>query len=527
MKWYRHTAIGGLLLLFGAVACADLDVLNLDDADTERVLATPGDVEALIGDSYQTWWHANYGPGFQPRAYSQIGAMAFEWSPMAANFGMIQMSMLPREELANNTSDSFFDDYFTNWYRAYAAIKSVNDGLNFIQEGGTLPGGNARGEAFALFVRGLSQGTIALLYDQGLIMTPDVDPIDITGADLVPYTEIMAAAIADLNAVITIAQGNSFTLGSGWIPGVSVDNNMLVQLAHAYQARFLAEVARTPAERDAVPWGQVIDHVDAANIMADFAPVMDNVNWRHVWHVYSSFNGPWDQVNPFIYGMADQSGGYQAWRTTPLGERSGFIFITPDLRFPQGATHEAQVDNPGLYHINKGEAGWVRADRGTWRWSHYWDVREAANLQLNWAGPARELTVPEMNLLKAEGLLRTGDPDGAATLINLTRVANGGLNATDAGATNTDCVPRLADGSCGDLMEMLKWEKRIETVKTRLGSWFFDMRGWGDHAEGTPLHFPMPAEDLNVLQLPVYTHGGVGGSDAAGPGTYDIGGPSF
>ena len=37
---------------------------------------------------------------------------------------------------------------------------------------------------------------------------------------------------------------------------------------------------------------------------------------------------------------------------------------------------------------------------------------------------------------------------------------------------------------------------------------------------GTPLHFPVPAKELQTLQLPVYTFGGVGGEAAAPVGTY-------
>lgn len=84
-----------------------------------------------------------------------------------------------------------------------------------------------------------------------------------------------------------------------------------------------------------------------------------------------------------------------------------------------------------------------------------------------------------------------------------------------AGAADS-CVPQRPDGSCGTLMDALKYEKRIEDTHTHLGSWFFDSRGWGDLLAGTPVMFPIPAMELELMGLTPYTFGGVGGNCAAG-----------
>jgi hypothetical protein len=132
-----------------------------------------------------------------------------------------------------------------------------------------------------------------------------------------------------------------------------------------------------------------------------------------------------------------------------------------------------------------------------------------------------------MNLLKAEGLFRTNDKAGAAAIINETRTAHG-LSATDAAGTNASCVPKLPNGSCGDLWEMLKWEKRLETVHTGItgAGWWFDSRGWGDLWADTPVQWPVPCKELQVLQLlPCNTYGGPGGEMVAAGSTYDWPGP--
>ena len=113
-----------------------------------------------------------------------------------------------------------------------------------------------------------------------------------------------------------------------------------------------------------------------------------------------------------------------------------------------------------------------------------------------------EILIAEVRLLKAEALFRNGDKSGAAAIINETRVP-AGLNATDASNTNTSCVPKLPDESCGDLWEMLKWEKRVETSGYGLfgANFWFDSRGWGDLWEGTYLQLPVPCGEMEVLQM--------------------------
>jgi hypothetical protein len=55
-------------------------------------------------------------------------------------------------------------------------------------------------------------------------------------------------------------------------------------------------------------------------------------------------------------GMADQSGNFQTWLSQPVLQREprtpegvDLLIITPDTRFPQGATLEAQQENHGAH----------------------------------------------------------------------------------------------------------------------------------------------------------------------------------
>jgi hypothetical protein len=284
-------------------------------------------------------------------------------------------------------------------------------------------------------------------------------------------------------------------------------------------------VARTPAERAAVDWTKAIAEVDGG--ITTTYEVEDDDNRFDFWmQDYMSFYGAWNQMNYFINGMADTSGQYEEWMAKPVGDRTAIVIQTPDKRFPQGNTFAAQQAAPGLYVRAKtnttGEGGWVRAERGTWRWSNYLDKRHKAFYDATNVGAALPIiTKSEMDLIKAEGLIQLNRAAEALPLINATRVGNGGLPAaTLAGAPGgNSCVPQLPTGACGDLMEVLKWEKRVEQNVTVYGGWFFDSRGWGDLYEGTALHYPVPAKELEVRQLPLYTFGG-GGEGSAPVGNY-------
>jgi hypothetical protein len=59
----------------------------------------------------------------------------------------------------------------------------------------------------------------------------------------------------------------------------------------------------------------------------------------------------------------------------------------------------------------------------------------------------------------------------------------------------------------------------METAYTGLGQWFVDSRGWGDLVQGTPLHYPVPFQELDARQKPYYGLGG-GGTASAAVGTY-------
>jgi hypothetical protein len=556
MTNFRKTAVFGTLLLLGAAGCADLEVVNNNDPDRGRALATPGDVESLIAGSYSQWFVADHKlPGDAGSPTMFLSTQAFMHSATAANFGILTYSRIPRSPIQNSITDQDYSYITFNWTTNYRALAAVAEGMRALRDDPTIAEGLGEEEAlrarlFGTLVQGLAHGSIALLYDRGYVIDENVTTVDEEGnpvmlGEPVGYNQVMAAALAKFDAAIAMASSAAaadLEIPGEWIgtgTDAPVDMETLVQMMNSMKARYRANVARTAAERAAVNWTQVLAEVGAGvHSNFDISTEFTDTDWAGDLTLWYGSLSTWQQVTLFIYGMADQSGAYQQWLAQPVLSRDAFfngstpvVIVSPDLRFPRGTTaaQQAQAANRGRYiRIRATAAGAInnavqfsRPDRGTWRWSQYYN-NQADDVQVY--NPFPLIDYDEMRMLAAEAHFRRGELQLAADSINVTRVFNG-LNATNAAGLNTSCVPKLPNGSCGNLFEMLKWEKRMETFfrGPLWVGWFFDSRGWDDLYRGTPLQLPIPAEQYSILGLGApYTFGGVGGTSASTGSTYQF-----
>jgi hypothetical protein len=510
------------LLLIGAAGCVDLDVQNPNDPDAGRAISTAGDVQALISGAFSRWQRVQWYDGFTMAMSNASGEHVAPWG----NSGMEMYARIPRVPTSNVAGGAQVLNIVYQWFESYRAIAAVRDGLKSIDDGAVDldadlgPGSTLRARAFGKYMQGLAHATIATLYDSGFVYDETIDPGTVT---LQGYQDVMTAALAYFAEAATLASSGSFTIPAEWM-SVDVSSATLAQLARSQAARFRANVARTPAERAAVDWNAVAADA-AAGVTADWSVHSQCFphNFCEEGLSYRLFPG-WQMQNNWVAGMADQSGAYQAWIGTPTLSKVPFIIVTPDTRWPQGPDEATQLANPGTYYsVNSGSSRiWARPDRGTWRWSYYYQTYEPyLTHSIADVGDLPLVTVREMKALIAERDYRAGNLAAVASFVNETRTL-AGLNATDAAGTNTSCVPKLPNGSCGDLWEMFKWEKRIETqfAATLRSGWWLDGRGWGDLMEGTLLQFPVPYQDYQLLGLTPYNFGGVGGVSAAPIGTY-------
>ncbi len=511
MKLSKLLAV--VVIAVSAAACGDLEVVNLNDPDRERAISTPTDVESLIAGSFSSWWSA----GHYSRIYIPMSTMADAWSSSWGNFGMREMGSEPREGWNNDPSATYASSLLDAWRDSYKALSSARDGILAIQGGVDLGDGgadNTRALAFGAFVQGMANARIAATFDQAFIIDENTSLDDPNALpQLAPYTEVAAAAMAKFDAAIALAGSGSFTIPSDWVGFDGTwSNARLAQMAHAYKARLMIEVARDEGERAAVNWNQVMAEVGAAGD-EDFQLFGDDTNWA--WsrlHYRAGSHEGWGRSDYRWVGPSDQSGKFQEWSNlTNVQLRTPFVIDTDDRRITGG-----DPTSDGLYQ--KYYAGNnMRAERGTYHWGNYIDSRHRA-IRLN-SGNGFHMAFPakELDYIMAEALFRTGNMQGAADLINVNRIANGQLPAvTTAGDQSARCVPRHpTTGACGDLWEAIKYEKRIELFHFGAGSEFFDDRGWGQLVTNTSIQFPVPGAELDLLLMEIYSFGGAGNPGAA------------
>ncbi len=527
IKYVILLAITASLLLFSG--CMDLSVDNPNNPDTERALSEPGDVEALVGSQYFQWWNGtqkNY-PGMTLAVMS--GASSSSWG----NFGMFDLGAVPRQAFINDASyaDRFMSS--TPWSNLYTAISSSIDGIVAL-EGGLDFGPNdqnraVRMEAFARFVMGISYAQLANHFDQGFIVDEftDFEAIalgDVT-LDPVGYEDLLAFGLDQLDEAISLAESNSFTLPSSWVNGNSLSNMELAMLAKAYKARFIVSNARTPQDRDAIDWAQIRDLtgevVSASPSFFDNADNSLNVEadgelWWSRPHSLMQ-DATWHRPFYPLIGRYDTSGAFDEWISLPLNninsERREFRMVSADRRITGLADGEPDMDAPGS-DFQVASAGNFPADRGLWRRTRYNHFRNNEMYINNFIGPMQHMRFTEIKMYHAEALLRLNAgsvPQAAADLINETRVGRGELEPI-----TTASDPDYA-------FNAMRYEFGIETYATAAGLEFYNIRGWGNWRgedygsleQGTATMFPIPAAELELLEMEIYTFGGGTGEGSA------------
>ena len=537
VRFWCGVMLSGVALVSG---CSDnpLAVTNQNNPDVDRVYGTPRDVETIISKLFQQMWNAQHdfvGIG------AQTMVMSLESHSALANVGMGARAAIPRgtisNSLGNATQSENFRDFDVLTRNSRSAANAIAALDRFIAAG-TGTGSKARdakARSFAYFTLGYGLANVALLYDSAAIITPDV------ASDVVPplsdSEDVMAAALRMIDSALVTSASADATTGAGgwpipttWVSGPEITVGRWQQILRSYKARWRAGVARTPAEREAVDWNAVVNDA-LAGIQSDFIVNADaTAGWGAQWQLQLAVDPTWSQMTPMILGMADTTGAYDAWLATPLTARTPFLLRTPDARFPAGATRTEQQAVTGssragtapgsiLYFRNRPAGEDSPAEPwGNWYYDNwrFWAIRQQGE-----NGPFIAFSLAENEMLAAEGYIRTNRVASAVPLINKYRTRAGLAAIPATSDVNTrvppqpggvGCVPRVPQPpsytttACGNVLEAMKWEKRLETAFTGYAQWFIDSRGWGDLPENTVLEWPVPWQELYArINLNLYT----------------------
>ncbi len=465
-----------LLISMASITCADLDVPNLNTPDREATLKSPDGIKSLTSGLFKTWFtqeQHNFGsPGPAMWVMADWGTVTF------ANYGTRDASEEPRIFFDNQRSYPYENITNNYWRFMYSVVTTANDVLFALDNGVEIGDRGSETEmvrGMAHFMQGLGNGYIGLVFDRAY---PSDEFTDYETIQQTDYQTSINMAISQLEQAIVIFDNNSFTLPSDWINGNAFTNKDMSKLAHSFIARIMVYSARNSEQTDAINWDNVLTHAEKG-INSDFYVQGDPGNWTS-WYKYYMARPNWGKVDMRIVNVLDP--------TIPANWPDGGLSDLP---------HEGKIISNDQrvmtdYEYNSSNN---RPERGLYRWSTYRYKRLDDYVNSNFTGSIIMMRSAENDLFKAEALLRLNRLEDAAAIINAgSRVTRGNLPAIAADQT--------------EIAKAITYERTIELPLTGMGIEYFDMRRNGQLQDGSLLHFPMPAQQLEVVQEPNYTFGG-------------------
>ena len=461
-------------------SCSKLDVKNINNPDRDHVLSSPEGLKALAGSLFNQWFrteqHNLNSPGPSLWVMADWGTVTF------ANYGCVDLSKEPREFYNNTPSYRYHRNIRNYWRNMYSVLSSANDVLTGLNKGIQI-GENGQDtpmvKGMAYMMQGLANGYIGLIFDKGF---PSDEDTDLEHLDATPYTASIDMAINQLEKAIQVFDNNQFTLPQEWMTR-PFTNEDLSKIAHSFIARLMVYSARNQAQTDAIDWQTVLNHTQAG-ITEDFAIDGDgngsDRKWMS-WLKYYMARPSWGKVDMRIIHMLDPN--------QPANWPDAGLSALPNDGVMSSVDQRATTD----FAYNSANN---RPERGTYRWSTYRYTRFDNYIQAHFFAPVVLMRKAENDLLKAEALTHLNRFADAAIIINTgTRVNRGHL------------APVSNNGN--DVIAAIIYERTIELPLTGMGIEYFDMRRHDRLQDGSLLHFPIPAQQLEILQKPFYTFGGI------------------
>lgn len=497
MKALKYIGAIAIVIAFGVTSCEDLETENLNELDSRAVYADQTTYGSIIDGAFLTWWQAIQLD--QPNMPVSVAAQTL--SSSWGNWGMQDLGTIPRQPVQNTFTYTNRGFMTTPWNRLNGALGQANEVLRAMND---LYDGKIEDEdgnditdgvlANAKMLQGLTLGWLGLMFDQAGIVDETIAIEDLPSVELSPYTEVIEAAVTKLSEAATLFEGDP-TATHIAINGLNYDNVQAAGFCRSYAAKFLAYKARNAAETEANDWARILSFANGG-VNSDISPAGDG----NYWWTRILINGQiplWGRVSQRIINMMEGGSGGPS---TDDPEHP-----TAPYPWPNGVSSLPEITNPVDDRIstdfvyNTGVQ--FQSARGYYFFSSY-HFQKYAYYQTAYLGPMPHLTLNEQNLIKAEALIRTGGNKlQAAEYINNTRVDRGGL------------TPMLGTESNDDLLKALYYERLVEFAwDGALNGWFHRRMTTVDQYKlqpGTPEQMPVPAQELEILGLDIYTFGGV------------------
>ena len=486
MRFNSTRLLAGAVALLAAGACKDLDVTNPNNPDITRALASPQDVKNLAISTVNSWYLSS--TYLEPYMMLQVTADAS--TANFGNFGMRFNNLEPRIAYENSSAGGDRAVTESPWNGNYATLGAANDALRAIANGVVIntPAETNKYKVLGLWAQAGSLANLGLLFDKAFITDETFIPGESAPPELKGYKDVVAAAMTKWDALITQTNTGNETYTATDIPITSgvLTTERLNRIANSMAAWTLVMAARNGTENTATPWARVLGYAEKGlsgpqgrGQPFDFVVSGDNNNWYSYINYYGN-EVSWVKVDMRLICRMDPSKACKYNGTNP----GAITNPAADRRATSDYAFTSVIGDPA---------------RGIYMQSPFHHSRYAAHARTSATAartPAPYMLMAENDLLIAEALVRTnGSLQRAADLINRTRVTRGGLAAVSGG-----------DGAAA-LLTAIDYERDVELLNTN-GQQLYDARRFMRLQTGAVRHLPIPAKELETLQLPIYTFGG-------------------
>lgn len=496
MKTKLSSLIAMLLVMILMTNCADLDIQNLNQPDRAAALSNPDDLNSLLEGGTVGMFN---GLMSSQNATLYILADQVTMTNAVRNFwGYSEED--PRQRITNQTT---WDDLATitqHWGAMNTAVSVANDIITFIvvnENEMILSDGTdvtQKALAGAYMLRGIAQAYIGVIYDQGFIVNEDTD---LGAIELVSYDQMIDAGVESIELAKAIYQANP-DINWDYLENTDFSSAEAIQICNSYAARCLIAKPRDPNDPVAMDYAQIRTYAQNG-IETDWNPIgTDNFNngdfgWTNfdlagfdylpvdikIPHLANTLAGDGTQPGPGTDDNSPYPKGYYLDEATVLDPVE---------------TDDDRIEEYFYYSTN---FGILRSDRNRRLFSNYGHFRFDYNYQVqNTGNPMHIMHAVEMDYIEAECELMLGNNDAAKAIL-------------DSGPRSTvGNLPPLPDNSVKTLSDALHYEYSIELDQLGKGIHLAFMRRHGYLQEGTATQFPVPAGDLELLNLDPYNFGG-------------------
>ena len=518
-QWSRLAAV---LAVLGTAGCKSLEVTNPNSPDAERAFSDPGAVAGLVTGAMRNWVQVR-------ESYDGaliLSAMADAYTASWNNFNLRYYTSYGVEcpqrcGWDNRPTSSFRTQVETFWYGYYGLLSSANDVLTAIRTNDVIIGSQATTdqlEAISVMLQGVVFASIALNYDQGFVVTEATDLADPLALPLEDRAVLRDSAIAKFDQAIAQMTASPFATSPGtWlglVNGTSYSSAQWIKLIRTMQAEALAYYPRTAAENAQVNWNQVATYASGGlssgaavdfQFYSDFAVMFSGL--KHWSNDIGTMRVDTRLAHNITAGPDPSKVHADPWPGVANPQPNAF-----DARVGDGSwgpaddflgngtvaeTANAGSDFAWSPHNNMNPA------RGQFHQSNLGHIRYSYAASPGYGLPGEDgtgqiptYTATMNDLLWAEGLIRgSGSAAQAAALINNTRVGRGHLTPLTGG-----------EGQAA-LLAALQYEQDIELLGIGPTP-FYNRRRIDGLWPMTPRHMPIPAKELSVLKLELYSFGG-------------------